>query len=173
MNNVPNLGIVTDEHIFFYGGVFSNWYMSDFTVPTRIGIPFPYVNVNCAEQAMMYYKAIFFEDFESANEILCAKHPRVQKRLGREVKNYDDERWSDIRYYIVLEILKRKFDKNPDLSVILLLTGNKKLVEASPTDDIWGIGLALGDDLIYNENEWCGSNLLGKALMEVREYLRN
>lgn len=168
MKYIHNLGKITNTHVYFYGGVFSNWYPCKFTIPASINIPSNKIKVNCAEQAMMYYKAVYFNDIETAMEILDAKHPKAQKKLGRQVKNYNDDMWAKARYDLVVKILKCKFEQNKELRTILMMTGNRTLVEASPYDKIWGVGLGLDDYAIGNEQLWKGQNLLGKALMEVR-----
>jgi ribA/ribD-fused uncharacterized protein len=89
------------KYKFFWGGIFSNWYISDFIVD---GITY-----NCGEQYMMYQKAIFFNDIKTANKILEEVVPNEQKKLGRQVKNYSDSKWSKVRYDIVKKGLKEKF----------------------------------------------------------------
>ena len=91
------------------------------------------------------------------------------KAGGRSVRNYNDKIWSEKRYQIMVNVLKEKFRK-PELQEILLATGNKCLVEGSPFDKIWGVGIAFNDDRIFDEKNWRGQNLLGKALEEVRAY---
>ena len=93
------------------------------------------------------------------------------KAQGRKVRNYNDQIWSEKRYDIMVNVLKEKF-RSPEMRQILLNTGDKTLVEGSPFDKIWGVGIADNDDRILNEANWRGHNLLGKALEEVRDYYR-
>lgn len=150
----------TDTHIYFYGSVFSNWYMHSF----EYGIQ----KFNCSEQAFMYHKAMVFKDYECAKLILNSTNPADQKKLGRQVKNYDDAYWNSMRYRIMKQILYSKF-YNQKMRKILFDTGTKIIVEASPYDTIWGVGLSENDDRILDEKNWRGQNLLGKALMETRK----
>lgn len=142
---------------FFWGGPFSNWYPSEFKVNN--------VTYNCGEQYMMHQKAILFNDEETARKILRATHPREQKKLGREVKNYNNDVWDKNRYDIVKKGLKEKFQQNEELKNELLKYKGWNIVEASPEDSIWGIGFHQNDAL-KNKNKW-GLNLLGKILSEL------
>jgi ribA/ribD-fused uncharacterized protein len=155
---------VTDKYVFFYGSEFSNWYPSYFEWKEQ--------SFNCAEQALMWYKAMTFQNFCVAEDILSTTSPKKQKQLGRSVTGYNENTWSKIRFDIMVKILKAKFSQNDLLRNVLLSTENRVIVEASPTDRIWGIGLGEDDLGIEDESNWKGQNLLGKALMEVREYLR-
>lgn len=96
----------------------------------------------------------------------------MPKKIGRAVLNFNPKVWDEKRYGVMVDILKIKF-QNPTLKEILLRTGNLELVEGSPYDAIWGVKLDWMSDEILDRNNWRGSNLLGKALMEVREYYRN
>lgn len=154
----------TDTHVFFYGSVFSQWADSLFEID---GIQ--YVT---AEQWMMAEKARTFNDEETLQKILYYTSPSVQKKLGRQVKNYNDEVWASKRFDAVVKGNYAKFSQNELLKHILLGTGDRILVEASPTDRIWGIGLAEEDPRCLDESQWRGQNLLGKALMKVRNMLR-
>jgi ribA/ribD-fused uncharacterized protein len=140
---------------------FSQWQESYFTVDGY--------NYSCAEQYMMGQKALLFNDKEAFEKILSATHPREIKSLGREVKYFDSNAWDKVKYSIVLNGNFYKFTQNEVMMKILISTGNKILVESSPSDKIWGIGLAENDKNIYDPNYWKGENLLGFALMEVRE----
>lgn len=146
-----------NKYHFFYKSKLSNWNMSTFTVD---GITY-----NCGEQYMMYQKAITFNDTNTAKLILESTSPREQKNLGRQVKNYDDSIWSQIRFDVVKKGLKERFKQNPILKEELLKHKGKELVEASPIDRIWGIGYD-EDNAIQNFNDW-GENLLGKILTEL------
>ena len=130
------------------------------------------IHCNCAEQAMMFSKALLFNDMETAEKILNAKQPAEQKKLGREVKNYDDAKWNGNKFYIVCSITKAKFEQNPELKEILTKElKNYIIAEAAPWDKVWGIGLAADNPKAWDVTTWEGENLLGKALMKVREEL--
>jgi ribA/ribD-fused uncharacterized protein len=147
---------------FFWGGPFSQWARSPFKDCN--GLQF-----SSAEQYMMYRKAMIFEDRETANQILAASNPREQKSLGRKVKNFEPKFWDKHKFDIVLEGNFLKFKNNEHFAKQLLGTQDLILVEASPYDRIWGIGYAEADALANLDN-W-GKNLLGLALMGVREVL--
>jgi len=149
------------KYKFFWHGPFSNWYPSDFTYN---GIFF-----TCAEQAMMYEKAITFNDLEIAKEILRTHSPKEQKALGRKVKNFDPEIWNQNKYEKVKEIERCKFSQNPHLLDLLIRNKGLEFVEASPDDRIWGIGYHELTAL-DNIDNW-GENLLGKILTELSNEL--
>ena len=96
--------------------------------------------------------------------------PQKLKSLGRKVPNFDDRAWHKERFNIVVEGNYQKFSQNPKLKRRLLATGTRELVEASPRDRIWGVGFG-AKNALKNRSRW-GLNLLGKALMEVRERLQ-
>lgn len=144
-------------------GFLSNWYLSDFTAE---GIPF-----SSMEQYMMYKKAVLFEDYETAKEILCTKDVGKIKALGRQVKNYNDVIWNGRRQVIIYQGLLEKFRQNQELKERLLQTGNAILAECAVQDKIWGIGVSMKDERQFTISKWKGQNLLGFALMEVREKL--
>jgi ribA/ribD-fused uncharacterized protein len=125
-----------------------------------------------AEHFMMAEKARLFGDEDTRAQIIRAASPKLAKQLGRQVRNFKEEVWRDVRYQFVVDGNHAKFSQNPELAAFLLGTGNKLLVEASPQDSIWGIGLAADDDRAKNPEQWRGLNLLGFALMEVRQRLR-
>lgn len=125
-----------------------------------------------AEHWMMAQKAKVFEDEASYELILKSKSPAEAKKLGRKVKNFDSKVWSEKRYEVVKEGNIYKFGQGRQLKEYLLGTGGAVLVEASPFDQIWGIGLTQNAPNIENPNTWLGDNLLGFALMEVRDELR-
>lgn len=166
----------TDEYTFFWAGPFSNWHIASFLMKDcyyHERTAYASYAVNCSEQAMMYEKATFFDDDESAKKILKATEPGLQKRLGRGVKNYVEEEWVEIRTDLVTEILLRKFGQNDDLLKILLETGDRIIVEASPYDKVWGIGMGVDKHpAILDPDNWKGQNLLGICLMRAREELR-
>jgi ribA/ribD-fused uncharacterized protein len=141
----------------------SQWWKSDFKIDTN--------NYCCMEQYMMAEKARLFDDKEILEEILECKQPKKIKELGRKVRNFDEEVWKKKRYSIILNGNYAKFIQNESLRRFLIETKNRVLVEASPYDKIWGIGMAADDEHIENPLEWQGQNLLGFALMEVRDEL--
>ena len=128
---------------------------------------------NCAEQYMMYQKAMLFKDNYIASKILDELDPKEIKKFGRKVRNFDEKTWEDNRERIVVNGNRLKFGQNEDLKSYLLKTGSKILVEASPYDDIWGIKLRSSDRRSLKVEQWQGLNLLGFALMEVRDELSN
>ena len=121
---------------------------------------------------MMAAKAKTFADAEMFGKIMQTSKPKLIKKLGREVKNFDERTWDAVKYDVVVDGNMAKFSQNPELKPFLLSTGNAKLVEASPVDRIWGVGLAENDPSITDEAKWRGLNLLGKALMAVRARLK-
>jgi hypothetical protein len=121
-----------------------------------------------AEHFMMTAKARLFGDHDALAKILAADDPGKAKALGRKVRGYDDLLWNEHRFSIVVEGNLAKFTQNQRLQAYLLGTGNKLLVEASPVDPVWGIGLSRDDPDARHPDKWKGSNLLGFALMEVR-----
>ena len=121
---------------------------------------------------MMAEKARLFEDKETLEKIMEARSQGKIKALGREVKHFDQTEWDKCKYTIVLTGNFQKFLQNPELKDFLLRTGDKILVEASPRDRIWGIGMGKANENAENPAAWRGRNLLGFALMEVRDELR-
>ena len=126
----------------------------------------------CAEQYMMYQKALLFEDHTIAQEILKSKSPKKIKELGRLVKSFDSKIWDEHKAEIVLRGNILKFSQNPELKKYLLGTGDKILVEASPYDRVWGIGMRAGSGGNCEPQRWKGQNLLGFLLMEARDMIR-
>lgn len=160
---MKNYNNETDRYVYFWNGPFSNFY--------RTNIKIKNLEFYSSEQAFMFMKAKMF-DPSLCEKILNTSNPKEAKRLGRLVKNYNDEKWNSVRYEIMKKILFLKFSQNEKLKEILLATKDKKLVESSPYDRIWGVGIHFTDELIYDESNWKGKNLLGKALMEVRDELK-
>lgn len=141
----------------------SQWYPASFVVN---GARYP-----TAEHWMMAEKARLFRDEEMERRILEADEPGEAKALGRKVRDYDDAAWKARRFDAVVEGNVHKFGQNPTLRAFLVGTGNRVLVEASPRDTIWGVGR--GAEKARDPREWRGLNLLGFALMVVRERLRD
>lgn len=152
------------EFFFFYKGPFSQWHERSFEVDD--------IKYNCAEQYMMHQKALFFKDKSVATLIMAAKHPGDQKALGRAVSPFDETQWNSVARDIVYKGNWHKFSQNPDFLHELNQTGNTTLVEASPTDRIWGIGLGMRDERRLNRQSWRGTNWLGQVLTKVRDDLR-
>ncbi|MCD9876772.1 NADAR family protein [Streptomyces guryensis] len=125
-----------------------------------------------AEHWMMAAKARLFDDAEAERRVLAAEHPSQAKKAGRLARGFDEEIWKRERFQIVLEGSVHKFAAHPQLRQFLLNTGDRVLVEASPVDRVWGIGLAADDEAAADPERWRGPNLLGFALMEARERLR-
>lgn len=142
-------------------GYLSNWYLSDFTVD---GLVF-----SSMEQYMMYRKAICFSDEAVAAQILNTKDVAKIKKLGRLVSGYDDHYWNGVRQIIVYEGLCAKFSQNEKLKKLLKGTGNAILAECAVKDCVWGIGLSMKAHERFDREKWKGQNLLGYALMAVRE----
>lgn len=144
-------------------GYLSNWYQSQFTVD--------YVTFSSMEQYMMYRKAICFGDEAVAKQILATDDVAEIKALGRKVSNYDDNVWNGVRQIVVYKGLMAKFSQNEDLKAELKTTGNMILAECAVNDRIWGIGLSMKDSDRFERSKWKGQNLLGYALMMVRDSL--
>lgn len=142
----------------------SQWYDTSFEVGG--------VKYHTAEQYMMAQKALLFGDKDVFDQIMLADNPRDYKALGRKIRNFDSNIWDARKYDIVVEGNKAKFSQNDDLKEYLLSTDDAILVEASPYDRIWGIGLYPGQAAKGTVDQWRGLNLLGSALMEVRDWLR-
>lgn len=143
---------------------FSQWFDSPFDVDG--------VRYRTAEHFMMAGKARLFGDDEILQRVLDAIHPKQAKDLGRKVKGFDEIVWQRERFRLVTEGNLAKFAQNAGLKNFLLGTGERVLVEASPYDKIWGIGMAAYDEHAEQPARWRGLNLLGYALMEVRERLQ-
>ena len=143
---------------------FSQWFPSPFTVDGVIYLT--------AEHWMMAKKAELFNDTEIRQHILESETPGLAKEFGRKVKNFDNEKWSEVCFEIVVEGNINKFSQRDELGKFLLNTGDKVIVEASPRDTIWGIGLPQDNPKAMNPSTWRGKNLLGFALMEVRDRLK-
>lgn len=157
----------TQDLVLFYGRrpVFSNFYIS----PFKIGK----LKYNCTEQYFQHKKAMFFEDHKTAGKIMKTQSPAQQKKLGRRVKGYDELRWMQVRKQTMESGCMAKFTQNQPEKEKLLATGDSLMVECSPTDKIWGIGLGLKDHRAKNPKNWVGQNLMGKVLENVRELIAN
>lgn len=154
-----------ENFVLFWNGIYSQWHPSKFTID---GIEY-----NCCEQYMMAKKALTFNDQESYKMIMYADNPRDQKAFGRRVKNFNADVWAVISREVVYQGNYAKFTQNPELKKQLMETGDREIVEASPYDKIWGIGLGEEDPRALDKSQWQGTNWLGEAIMRVRETLRN
>jgi len=163
------------EYLFFWGhrpsadgsitkSCFSQWFEQPFE---KGGTRY-----RTAEHFMMAHKAELFGDTAMREAILNADSPGKAKALGRKVRDFDEAVWLEHRWDIVVEANMLKFGQNERLREYLLTTGDKVIVEASPFDRIWGIGMAASHAEAYDPAKWKGLNLLGFALMDVRERLR-
>jgi len=161
------------EFLFFWGHtpknsavgkhVLSQWWPASFSIDDQ---QYP-----TAEHYMMAEKAKLFGDDEAYARILSARNPSEAKALGRRVKGFDEQLWTARRFQIAVRGNTAKFAQNPELKEWLIDTGDVVLVEASPVDAIWGIGLAAGDKRALDLRTWRGLNLLGFALMKTRAEL--
>jgi hypothetical protein len=154
----------TARFVFFWGGWPSQWHKCRFRVD---GLEY-----NCCEQFMMAEKARVFADWEAEAAILATPNPRQQKALGRKVRNFDADVWNSVCRGIVYRANLAKFEQNGELYDLLMGTGDRTIVEASPQDAIWGIGLRQDDPRAHDPAQWRGTNWLGIALMQVRDELR-
>jgi ribA/ribD-fused uncharacterized protein len=158
------------KFVFFWGhqpskhgitaSCFSQWYEAPFAVD---GHRYP-----TAEHFMMAEKASLFGDQTTKEQVLQAPNPGAAKALGRQVRGFDETTWLQNRFAIVVRANQAKFTQNIDFRQFPQQTGDRILVEASPVDRVWGIGLAKDDERVNDPNQWRGLNLLGFALMQVR-----
>lgn len=152
-----------EKFTFFWRHRLSQWHMVDFIdISTN-------TKFNCAEQYMMYHKALLFNDQESAAKILAAAHPRDQQALGRNVAGFDKNVWDLYARDIVYNGNYYRFMQNRDQYDLLLSTQGTTLVEASPEDTIWGIGLGKDDPRCLDRKLWRGTNWLGETLTKLRD----
>ncbi len=154
---------MAEAFTFFWKSPLSQWQRSPFVVG---GVTFSH-----AEQFMMYAKALLFGDRDAAESILRAPTPREQQAIGRIVRGFEEATWVLFREGIVYQANYARFSQNPDQRALLLATRGTTLVEASPHDRVWGIGLAADDVRASDRSQWRGLNLLGQALTQVRDAL--
>lgn len=147
----------------FWGSVFSNFYPCKFELEGKTW--------NCSEQYFMYHKALVFDDTETAEKILKTTEAADAKKLGRQVKNFDDKVWDIYKYHFMYKGVYAKFSQNKDLQEAMGKLHDKYFVEGSPIDGVWGVKLDWRDERIQDPAEWNGQNLLGKVLNEVRDDL--
>lgn len=156
---------MNEEFHFFWKGPLSQWFKRDFTVD---GIKY-----NCAEQYMMSRKAVLFKDALALKKIMEATNPYDQKAYGRNVEHFDVGEWEAVAKDYVFSGNYNKFTQHQDLKEIILSTGEKTLVEASPYDKLWGIGVAEDDPRALDRAKWPGRNWLGEVLTNVRNTIRS
>ncbi|CAK7198768.1 hypothetical protein SEUCBS139899_001432 [Sporothrix eucalyptigena] len=188
-DDIPGTPVNHDEPLFFYHqdrpfGEFSQWSRSTFVVSkeritevTQIDTavkeiegPADLLTFGCAEQFMMYCKAVRFGDRDAQRAILATPDPSKQKGLGQRVRGFTEEGWDAVKSAVVETGSYHKCNQSAKLRRLLLSTGNKLLVEAATRDRIWGIGYSASTALGHRD-EW-GENRLGWALMHVRALLR-
>eukprot|EP00747_Dinoflagellata_sp_TGD_P162516 gnl/TRDRNA2_/TRDRNA2_180201_c0_seq1.p1 gnl/TRDRNA2_/TRDRNA2_180201_c0~~gnl/TRDRNA2_/TRDRNA2_180201_c0_seq1.p1 ORF type:complete len:239 (+),score=45.65 gnl/TRDRNA2_/TRDRNA2_180201_c0_seq1:77-718(+) len=126
-----------------------------------------------SEKAIMITKAALMGDSEIFAEIATSSNPADCKKLGRGVRNFNQELWDKHIEEVAFEVVKQKFAADATLRKVLLSTGDKVIAEAAPNDCIWGIGLPTGDARVGDPAQWCGRNILGYALMKTRTHLRS
>ncbi|MET8040520.1 NADAR family protein [Micromonospora sp. NPDC005215] len=179
---IPSVAGLTDavragspvKFLFFWGhqpqrdgsigaGCLSQWWPDPFSVDGQ--------EFRTAEHYMMWRKAVLFGDATAAARILTVAHPHAAKTLGRQVDGFDERVWQEHRLDIVVAGAVAKFGQRPELREYLLGTGERVLVEASPVDRVWGIGLAADHPDAVDPARWRGLNLLGFALMRARTML--
>lgn len=161
------------KFVFFYGhtqkgkeidkSCFSQWFITDFIINN--------IKYNCTEQYMMAEKARLFKDEKMLEKIMKTCHPKEMKAYGRAVENFNKTIWEENCYRIVKTGNMAKFSQNIELLNFIKLTNKRILVEASPRDRIWGIGMGINNPNVENPLAWRGKNLLGFALTEVRDEL--
>lgn len=155
---------ITEKFTLFWHGPFSQWSACKFTV---WGIEY-----NCCEQYMMACKARMFGDTKSLDIIMGTTSPKDQKAEGRKVENFDVDKWNVMAKDFVFMGNYAKFTQDEDLLKTLMATEGTTLVEASPRDTIWGIGLGADNPKSQNRATWRGTNWLGEVLTNVRTYIK-
>jgi len=162
-NKLGNSNLEYNDYEFFRSNdsPFSQWHKTNFQLND--------IQYSSAEQFMMAKKAELFGDTEIKHQILSTNNVRKQKQLGRKVNNFNEEIWNNSKIKIVYIANNLKFSQNEELKSKLLETKGKYIVEASPVDSIWGIGISPDDPRRFNKEKWRGQNLLGKILTQFRE----
>ncbi len=151
------------KYIPFWGGEMSQWHKDGFSIRGEY--------YETAEHYMMAEKARLFNDLTSLDLIMSTKDPSTAKKIGRKVKGFNDEEWDKVKYPVVVLANICKFLQNPELGDFLRDTGDAVLVEASPYDTVWGIGMPETDADCLDPTLWKGENLLGFAIMDARSIL--
>lgn len=160
---------ITDDYIFFYKDWLSNYQRTKISVKINDKQHI----FTSTEQAFMFEKALFFNDYETANLIYNNDNPAECKKLGRLIKGYDDNAWAKVRYDIFYKYNLLKYTQDKKLQEKLLDSkfNNKIFAEASPIDRIWGIGISEDNDPEYKEYDW-GRNFLGKIITNIRNRIK-
>jgi len=153
-----------DQFYFFWSGPFSQWKHADIIIDGQL--------YNCNEQYMMAEKARLFKDDHALAKIMSTDEPAVQKLAGRNVVGFDKVQWEQIARLVVYRANFAKFTQHADLYKLLMATEHKVIVEASPKDPIWGIGMSENDPDVTDPSKWKGTNWLGEAIMQVRNDIR-
>ena len=154
-----------EDFYFFWDGFCSQWFQKDMEIDEKV--------YDCCEQYMMAMKAKLFHDDEKLSRIMEASNdPRLQKKLGRQVKGFNLEVWEKNAKDIVYAANWAKFSQHKNLRKSLLSTGDKVIVEASPYDKVWGVAMKANDPDILDPDKWRGTNWLGEVLMKVRDDLK-
>lgn len=156
---------ITENYVFFWNGIYSQWHQSTMEIDG--------VKYNCCEQYMMHQKALLFGDYEIAEKVMETKSPKAQKELGRQVKGFNKSIWDAACIRIVYKGNYAKFSQDEELKTELLATADRILVEASPFDNIWGIGMGENEKGIEDPRNWKGLNLLGWSITLVKKQLSN
>jgi len=165
MKNIPKEDwVITQTHLFFWNSLYSQWYLCDFVDEN-------WQKYSSAEKYMMIKKAELFENFDIAEQMRQIDSPKQLKQLWRLIKNFDEKIWGKYRFEIVKKWNYFKFSQNSDLLKYLKMHKNLILVEWSPCDIIWWVGIHYKDEKIKDKKNWKWLNLLGKAIMEVRKEL--
>ena len=159
-------GIVTDKYVIYKDGVFSNRYNCNIIYDNK--------TFKSVDHLLMYFKAVFFNDIEHANEILNVSDSRLSKKIGRQVVGYVDSEWSEVREKYVTYASYLKFIQNENCKTKLLQFGaGRKFVQGSRCDSIYGIGIRFADNDARDSEKWNGTNLAGKALDKVYDAIVN
>jgi len=157
--------MTTRNYYFFWKHRLSQWHMVDFVIS---GIKYC-----CCEQYMMHKKALLFNDYVIATEIMKTNSPKLHQELGRKIKDFDQTLWDSNKERIVYDANIARFTQSEPCRELLFSTDQALLVEASPYDIVWGVGLGKDDPRILNESNWRGQNLLGKILTKIRDEIKN
>lgn len=155
----------TNNLILFWSGILSNWASTPYSAEGKQWC--------CSEHQYMWYKAVHFHDLDAAAKIMRSMSPKEIKRLGRMVRNYNDEEWAKVRVCYMLRAIRAKFKGNEQARKFLLKQPpHHMFVEASPFDTIWGIGYSEDDPKAHDMGTWRGQNLLGQCLTTVYNELK-
>jgi ribA/ribD-fused uncharacterized protein len=156
--------VITDKYVIFKDDVFSNVY------PCKI--VYNNIEFGSVDHLFMYFKAVHFNDTEAIESIINISDPRLSKRIGRKIKNFDESIWENVRENYLYEAVYLKFSQNEDLKSLLLEYGkDHKFVQGSRCDYIYGIGIRFKDEEAKDETNWKGLNIAGKVLDKVYEEL--